>query len=247
LKLGKEGAGVSSSFQSEEAFAQHTNLLDRKARSSLNPSDLNTTQIQADQWVTGFLDQATEWKSLAAMVAGGVAYRMGRISFLSAASRLSPSVQKIPLLLNAGSSFFGLGVEVTAFEATHRSLLSLTHEGKQNPNLWQWNGKGGFKEGWLHSLVTFGTLKGFGKFAEGQNLILQHGAQDFGMVLGHQLVFKAGLERNRKEAWANNSSMRRPPISNWEWEPPSSINSAGENSTPWIRAWISLSTPSNLN
>jgi serine/threonine-protein kinase len=36
-------------------------------------------------------------------------------------------------------------------------------------------------------------MKGFGKLAEGENIILQHVAQDSGMVLGQQLVYQAGF------------------------------------------------------
>jgi hypothetical protein len=54
----------------------------------------------------------------------------------------------------------------------------------------------GLKQGLFSSLITFGTLKGFGKLAEGQNALVQHGAQDLGMVLGHDLIYHLGSYGN---------------------------------------------------
>jgi hypothetical protein len=152
--------------------------------------------------VSGFVDQATEWKSLASMMAGGLAYRYGRIAFLGAASRLPASVQNFSLLIRGSSALFGLGTEVATFEFTNRFLNTIrpTDPSPQSPvtdhrspNLWSWSGKGGLMEGLLHSFITFGTLKGFGKLAGAENVIIQHGSQDLGMALGHQLTYRLGL------------------------------------------------------
>src|SRR4030095_2406676 len=142
-------------------------------RASLSHSDqaLSLIQNQVDRLVGGFVDQATDWRSLGAMTVGGVSYRLGRIGAMS-------SIRAMPL--RALSIGVGLTAEVSAFEITNRSL-------QNHPSLWRWSGHGGLKQGLLQSLVTFGSLKGFGKLTEGQNLIIQHLAQDTGMVLGHQI------------------------------------------------------------
>gem|GEM_PF-4181938 len=175
--------------------AKNKNLLDRASVSINAP-----IQQQVDQMVGGFVVQAADWKSLAALAAGGMAYRLGRIGAIGVGS--SQGIRMASLGL-------GLAAEVSAFEGTTRALNSVG-AGSPRPtilsqgagaetaplhenNLWRWNGHGGLKHGLLSSLITFGTLKGFGRLAQGQNLILQHGAQDLGMVLGHQLAYRSGI------------------------------------------------------
>jgi diguanylate cyclase (GGDEF)-like protein len=131
--------------------------------------------------VGGFAQQATDWRSLAAMMAGGMTYRVGRMGAMAAGTgRLA-------------SMGIGLGAEVTAFEMSNRSLSSLTGDTRSNPNLWRWDGQGGIRQGLLSSLVTFGTLKGAGRLAQGENVVVQHLLQDTGMVLGHQVSGALGI------------------------------------------------------
>jgi len=161
---------------------------------SISQKKLGTTplQNQVDGLVSDFVDQATDWKSIAAMTAGGLAYRWGKISVMGTnwARQVAP-LQK-PLAIA-----FGLSSEVTAFEFTNRSLITITERAGLKPapttQLWNWSGPGGWKEGLLNSFITFGTLKGFGQLSQGQNLVLQHGFQDLGIVAGHQLVSLTGL------------------------------------------------------
>jgi hypothetical protein len=167
-------------------FPQKTNLLDRTSDTAggVGPTPV---QQQVDQMVENFVGQATDWKSLAAMTAGGIAYRLGRIGILASGG------SKAGVLIRGVSLLGGLATEVATFEIAHRSFASFTGEGHSHSRLWSWNGVGGLKEGFLSSLVTFGTLKGFGKLAQRQNLILQHLAQDTGMVLGHQASAFLGI------------------------------------------------------
>src|SRR5215467_8262071 len=145
------------------------------SRSSLSPSLMSPLQSQVDGLVGGFAQQATDWRSLAAMMVGGMTYRLGRVGAMAAGTGRIASVG------------IGLGAEVTAFEMTNRSLSSLTGESHSNPNLWRWEGQGGIRQGLLSSLVTFGTLKTAGRLAQGENVVVQHLLQDTGMVLGHQV------------------------------------------------------------
>jgi hypothetical protein len=112
------------------------------------------------------------------MMAGGITYRLGRVGVMAAGGG------NLSRVLSVG---VGLGAEVTAFEMTHRSLGQLTGEGRFNPNLWRWSGQGGIRQGLLSSLITFGSLKGAGRLAQGENVVVQHLLQDTGMVLGHQV------------------------------------------------------------
>src|SRR5262249_32709141 len=87
----------------------------------------------------------------------------------------------------------GLGVEVSAFEMTNRSLTALTGESSLHPNLWRWEGQGGIRQGLLSSLITFGSLKSTAQLAQGENVVVQHLLQDTGMVFGHQISGAFGV------------------------------------------------------
>src|SRR4029450_8783086 len=156
------------------------------ARASLPSSiPLSTPlQSQVDGLVGGFAAQATDWRSLASMMAGGTAYRLGRVGILGLGSGNA---------LRVASVGVGLGAEVLTFEGSHRALTALSGEDHHNPNLFRWNGHGGIAQGLLHSFVTFGTLKGFGRLGQGQNVVAQHLLQDTGMVLGHQFTGAIGI------------------------------------------------------
>src|SRR5262245_38619544 len=148
---------------------------------SVSQNPLSPLQTQVDGLVGSFTQQATDWRSLTAMVAGGVTYRLGRVGTLATGTGRLASLG------------IGLGAEVTAFEMTNRSLSSLTGETHANSNLWRWEGQGGIRQGLLSSLVTFASLKGMGGLAPGENVVVQHLLQDTGMVLGHQVSGAFGI------------------------------------------------------
>jgi hypothetical protein len=136
-----------------------------------------------------FVEEAANWKTLAAMSVGSIAYRLGRLGTLALAGEAS-SAAPVLRLASYGS---GLASEVTAFEMTNRSLTSLTEDASRNPNLWRWSGTGGIAQGLANSFVAFGTLKGFGRLAQSENAAIQHLFQDSGMVLGNQLSSALGI------------------------------------------------------
>src|SRR4030095_3255871 len=157
-------------------------LLDTK--SSIPNPGLSSVQKQVDWAVGSFADQVIDWKSMAAILAGTGAYRLGRMGI---AGTGKGGVLKT-FSVGAGSA-----AEVLAFEITQRSLGSLiVSEKNGTANLWRWSGSRGLEQGLLSSLITFGTLKGAGALTQGENLILRHASQDLGMVLGHQLAFFGG-------------------------------------------------------
>ncbi|MFO1520074.1 MAG: serine/threonine-protein kinase [bacterium] len=160
-------------------------VLDR-ANQLASPA-LSATQTQVDHLVSEFTQNASDWKAIAAMTVGGLAYRFGRAGVMSVTALREAPLIALPLSVGTG-----LGLEVSAYELTHRSLQTFSGTAP-SARLWSFSGAGGLKEGWISSLVSFGTLKGFGALSQGQNILLQHAAQDAGMVLGHEFAYQAGV------------------------------------------------------
>jgi hypothetical protein len=182
---------------------------------------LSSIQSAADKLVSDFCEQASDWQSLVSVTAGGLAYRWGKIGVIGFNAGTMGGAP-----LRMASVAFGLGSEVTAFEFTNRFLTTLRATGRSPlqdaSRLWSWSGTGGLKEGWLQSFLTFGTLKGFGKLAEAQNLIFQHGIQDLGMVAGHHLLFQVGLRAKKPEGTLQSNSLHAEatnlqPRPAWPW------------------------------
>jgi hypothetical protein len=165
-------------------------LLSRSIAPAFSSTEGGTSlQSQVDGLVGDFIQQATDWRSLTSMIAGGMAYRLGRIGTMTV------GVQNFEPLRRIASVGIGLGAEVTAFEMTNRALTIVGANGYSPlpPNLWRWEGQGGIRQGFLSSLVTFGSLKGAGRLAQGENVVVQHLLQDTGMVLGHQVSGVFGI------------------------------------------------------
>ena len=97
---------------------------------STTPSKWEWSEIQSqvDGLTSSFVDQATDWKSLASMMAGGLAYRFGKIGVMSASW-----VQQAAPLQRPLSIAFGFASEVTAFEFTNRTLHTLLGEHRGSP------------------------------------------------------------------------------------------------------------------
>src|SRR5262245_57398700 len=77
-------------------------------------------QNTVDRSVGEFIASSTDWRNLAAMAAGGMAYRMGRIGFMGSGVG---AYGRTPL--QVASMGLGLVAEVSAFELTNRGLASL--------------------------------------------------------------------------------------------------------------------------
>jgi hypothetical protein len=140
------------------------------------PSEFPESQI--DGLTTHFLDQTTEPIPLIAIMAGGLAYRAGRVGIMGL-NMAGFSGAPLSLASRAG----GLFSEVAAFELTHRALQNTNHP---SPELWSWSAQGGLREGLLTSLIAFGTLRGVGAFAQTQNLVFQHLVQSSALVSARQ-------------------------------------------------------------
>ncbi len=130
---------------------------------------LTTAQLRNDAASVAFSHEATNFASLTSMMAGGLAYRVGR----------SVSARFIPMIF---SPLLGLSAEVTAFQTTSR--------------LFQDSPESSFSEGWRNCFVDFGMMKGVGHLLRSSNVILQHLAQDLSLVAGHQTTaFLNGTSR----------------------------------------------------
>src|SRR5262245_19194613 len=130
-------------------------------------SGSGSPQNQVDALVGNFAERAADWRALAAMMAGGMAYRKGRIGVMGLGR--GPVVRALWVGL-------GLGAEVSAFELVNRGLTSfpvganlvfarqwLSRENgrtqgsplhPENPNLWRWSGSGGIAQGLIHSFIS---------------------------------------------------------------------------------------------
>src|SRR5262249_46857819 len=146
--------------------------------------------------VSHFVEESTNYKSLASLAAGSLAYRYTRLGvMLLGEGRLAGS------LLRPLSVGLGLGGEVFAFEGASRGLATLSGD-RSNPNLWRWNGTGGWRQGVASSFVTFGLLKGAGHLTRESNLVLQHAFSSSAMVLGHQAAALTGWMPRPEGSWA---------------------------------------------
>src|SRR5262245_26719588 len=128
---------------------------------SVSQNPLSPLQTQVDGLVGSFTQQVTNWRSLAAMVAGGITYRLGRVGVMGwsvgaplGAPLVGWAQQAAPLRILSVAA--GLGAEVTAFEMTNRAFLSLAGPLQVGApaNLWRWDGQGGIRQGLLTSLIT---------------------------------------------------------------------------------------------
>ncbi len=148
-----------------------------------------SAQLSTSACEATFSREATNFTSLASIMAGGLAYRLGKMAGLQFCSTLFSSnlTRMIPGLL---APVMGLAAEVTAFQGTDRLLQSLQHG---NENLFRFSGENGFVQGWRNSFVDFGMMKGVGHLLQSSNIILQHLAQDFSMVAGHQATALLGF------------------------------------------------------
>ncbi|MFO1519442.1 MAG: LuxR C-terminal-related transcriptional regulator [bacterium] len=159
-------------------------VLSRFSGASLqNTSTLTGTQAALDGLVSHFVEESSDWKSLALVSTGSVFYRLGRIGALS----LAPQAGRAAVLMNAVSYGAGLSAEASAFQGGSR-LMAFFSGDRSNPNLWRWEGRGGWREGLVSSGVNFGMLRFAGFAARGENLFVQHLFQDGAMVAGNQIL-----------------------------------------------------------
>ena len=172
-------------------------ILDRRTSLglSLYPSyNLTAVQVEEDQLVNSFTHEASNWQNLAAMMAGGLAYRLGKIGVCSVGA-----IHELPLLARLLSPTIGLATEVSTFRGVNQIFhnspqpsLILREGEREFPPLRVRGGEGELRS-WLTDYFNFATLKFFGKWGQNQNPLLTHFIQDAGMVAGHQLTYALHL------------------------------------------------------
>lgn len=134
---------------------------------------LSSAQIQIDSALTHFSDEATDIGNLLAMSAGGLAFRGMRTGLVSAG------------VFRTAANLGALGTEAVVFRTA--SQVSARLRGQQIT-------EGIFDaKGLATTMVSFGTLKGVGVLASGQNALLAHTAQASAMVAANQVTYGMGL------------------------------------------------------
>src|SRR5262245_10751259 len=180
-----------------QASVHLANLLERRNL----PSEPGNTvlQSQVDGLVGGFVQEATRPQTTAALVGAGLAYRLTRVGVVG-----SGLFGNSPLLNRAASLGLGLASESGIFTGINRGFNYLNGISSTQT----------FGHEWLHSAVTLGALKGFGRLGQGQNILTRHLLTDAGMVSGHQLAYHAGLQ-SRPEGTLAEQFLRAEAV-NWQ-------------------------------
>lgn len=147
-------------------------------------STLTPAQVEVDELLCNFSEQASDWHNLTAMMMGGLANRLAKIGVLGAAS-------SAPTMARVLAPTIGLFAEVSAYRGTNQIFDSV---GARSPR----SGSGNptptmFGKEFLTDYLNFATLKIFGNISVGQNPLLAHALQDGGMVAGHQITYSLAL------------------------------------------------------
>jgi hypothetical protein len=112
------GSSLLTGAEGLSVVTRPDSVLTRLARSSLNQgSPATALQTQVDGLVTGFVQEASNPATLAALMAGGFAYRFGRIGIMAAGEGWAARSSSF---LRALSVSRGFGLEVSSFEFTNR-------------------------------------------------------------------------------------------------------------------------------
>ena len=123
-------------------------ILSRNSLSfSQSTSNFSPLQTQVDGLVSRFVEEASSPTTLGALMAGGLAYRLTRVGVMGMGSSS---------LLRPLSVAVGLGSEVSAYEFTNRFFhtVGATGQSPLQPNLWRWDGTGGWRQGLISSTIT---------------------------------------------------------------------------------------------
>lgn len=164
------------------------NLLNR--RSILHPKSLlNQAQVQQSNLIGSFVDLATDPINLGAMALGTASFKIAKWGFLEGSASLGLAKLAPKSVLNASSSIFALGVEVTSFRTGHHALGKLAGRNLREDIF--------ASKAWLSTALDLGALKGFGTLAAGTNLMLRNFIPSNAMVLAGSV--SAELELKSQE------------------------------------------------
>ncbi len=166
-------------FATHPGQASYNILLNRPLDSTL----LSSNQIQMDQALGHFSQEAGHVQTMLAMATGGAVFRLFRTSSLAitGSSRLLQ-----------GLSYVGaLAAETSAFRAVNAGFGSFSGR----------PGEGVFNsQAWWSTFTDLGTLKAFAFLGDGQNPFLSHTLQTGGLVAGRHLNAALGLAPRPRES-----------------------------------------------
>ncbi len=154
------------------------------ALTSVRSTALTASQLQTSAIEGSFSREACNWRSLTGMIAGGFAFRMGRLAALESFSNLGLMRHAfVAPAFRALAFTSALAGEVTVFRGVNQILTPEINSPEQsflNP------------QSWMSTFVDFFALKTMGHFGAG-NILLSHVAQDVAVVAGHQLGASLGF------------------------------------------------------
>ena len=96
-------------------------ILSRRSADFPDQNAVSSSLEGVDALVQNFILGASDWKNLASLVAGGLAYRCGKMTLLGPLHSLLDRGRLVSTLLRGSSIGFGLSSEIFAFEFTHPS------------------------------------------------------------------------------------------------------------------------------
>ena len=150
-------------------------------RSLQDGPELSSLQAEIDGKVARFVEEASDGRTLASLVAGSLAYRFVRVGVMGLRARSTGLIASWSRPLSIGTGLLG---EVTAFEGSLRTMAALSGN-RSNPRLWRLSGTGGWGPALASDLITFGMLKGGAYLSRETNLIFQHTFSSTLLVAGH--------------------------------------------------------------
>lgn len=161
----------------------HT-ILDRSLQGHSFAS-LSSSQIQLDQSLGHFNEQASAPISLASMSLGSLAFKTAHLAFweFATVSKLSQVAPRF--ILQGGAKLFALSAEVSAFRSSVSKLTQLSSS-TSVPDAFD-------SKGWRSTFIDFLFLKTGGALSRGQTIFLTHFAQAQAMLLGHEMSARLGF------------------------------------------------------
>ncbi len=160
---------------------------------ALNLTSFSTAQLQVSTIETSFSREACNWRSLTGMMAGGLAFRMGRLAALESFSSLGLMRNAFMTPALRALAFTGaLAGEVTVFRGVNQIFSPEIISPEQsflNP------------QNWMSTFVDFLSLKTFAPLGA-QNIFLGNVSQNLGMMAGHRATSLMGLSRQEEGSFA---------------------------------------------
>ncbi len=143
----------------------------------VSESSLSSNQLELDATAGNFTHAATDPLSLAAMVGGGLAYRLSNLALGQlAAPLLAHSIAPLRFALQGAIKALSLGAEITLFRSIGHSQGNVFATSEFSSDF-----------------LNFGLMKFTGHFTSGFNPFMSHAFQATAMTAGHELAYRIGF------------------------------------------------------